>query len=853
MDLTKKLKEIKNQHQDLLKKYEEVVKESDESLALSENEKLKKELEVSNKNLDELDKKIRKLLDENKDLKLSLNEQIIDERLNIIKISKEKLDIYFKKGKDSNLSQLEALKERSKKNIDKVANYLNKDLLNEEQELKKEIEKLNILLDKKLKEHREKILEQERQFYKDFNKDFDELSGDKLDEQTIKKRIKQNKIEMKIGLNWLNRIGILLIIIAIGFFAYYNRGNIPDEAKGSLFFLLGVAFLTGGEILYRKKGFIFSKGLLGGGIGILYSSIFFSYFTLKILNMNIALMIAVVVTLTAIVLALRYNSKTIISVGLAGGYLPFIAYLIAEGGFEGSLFYYAMVYLFILNLLVIVISFFKNWSLPNYISFILNIPALIYLVFWCSEEYIGLIYACLTFTMYFVATLAYPLKNKKSLKVLDIVLLGLNTFLSTLIIYLLLKKMGLTGYSGYLALGFCLLYVCLGYFINKKLQKEKTSVFLFYLTALTFAVLMIPFQFGMAWATIGWLVEGVLLTVFGYLKDEKWVERAGWIIFGLCLIIFYYFEVLIRLTSVKLFDVKYTFIIMGILLSYIIYQVGIIKNKTPELSVRGKFIKYLKYFAILNLYFFLLYISQKYFKKLIYDNFNADHSIFLFYRMIIFTTITMGMGFIISNIKFIYDKVIKIASIVLYIIGDLVIINLLLFMPVLEFGDFGNNLIRFVSMVVLIFYNLIILLNIRYLIILMLKRINASFEYYPLWLGIILFGNITAFILMQASLQNVSLIISFVYIFLALAFISYGFYKRYIYIRFLGLGLIFFTLIKTLIFDILMRPYFLDITGKIIAFFGFGVLLLIISFIYQVINKKVESRYGEGKKVNEEK
>ena len=848
MDLTKKLQDIKNQHQILLKKYEEVIKKSDESLVFSENEKLKKELEFSNKKFNDFDKKAKKLLDENKDLKLSLNEQIIDERLNIIKISKAKLDLYFKKEKDSNFNQLEYLKEKSRKDIDKVASYLNKGLLKEEKELKKEIEKLNILLDRKIKEQREKILEEEKKFYKDFNKDFDDLSKDKLDEQTVKKRIKQNKIEMKIGLNWLNRIGIVLIIIAVGFFAYYNRGNIPNEAKGSLFFMLGVVFLIGGEILYRKNIFVFSKGLLGGGIGILYSSIFFSYFTLEILSMNIALFIAVIVTLTAIVLALRYNSKTIISVGLVGGYLPFIAYLIAEGGFKGNLFYYAMGYLFILNLLIIIISFYKNWSLPNYISFILDIPALIYLVFWCPKEYIGLIYACLTFTMYLFITLAYPLKNKKNLKVLDIILLGLNTFLSTLIIYLLLEKMKLVDYRGYLALGFCLLYVGIGYFINKKMQNEKTSIFLFYLTALTFAVLMIPFQFGMAWATIGWLVEGVLLTVFGYLKNEKWIERAGWIIFGICLIIFYYYEMLIKLTGVKLFDLKYTFIIGGVLLSYVIYQLGIIKNKTPELSIRGKFIKYLKYFTIFNLYFFLNYISQKYFKELIYDNVKINYSMFIFYKLIIFTTITMGLGFVISNIKYIYDTVIKIFSIILYILGDLIIIYMLLFMPVLKFTEFDYNLIKYITLAVLIIYNLIILLNIRYLIILLLKRASVNFEYYPLWLGIILFGNITAFIIIQTNFQNVSLIISFIYIFLALAFISYGFYKRYIYIRFLGLGLIFFALIKTLIFDIFMRPYFLDITGKIIAFFGFGVLLLVISFIYQVINKKVESKYGEGKK-----
>ncbi len=845
MDLTKKLKEIKNLQQDLIKKYEEAIKDSDESLALPENERLKKEVENNNKKIKELEDKIMKLSDENKDLKLSLNEQIIDERLNIIKISKEKIDLYFKKEKDSSINQLERIKEKSKNHIDKISNYLQKELLGEEKELTQEIEKLNALFDKKVKEHRKKILEQEKQFYKEFNKDTDEVSGEKLDEEAIKKRIKQNKIEMKIGLNWLNKIGILLIIIAIGYFAYYNRENLPNELKGSLFFLTGIIFIISGEIFYRKKIFVFSKGLLGGGIGILYSSIFFSYFTLKIISMNIALLIAVIVTLASLVLALRYNSKTIISLSLAGGYLPLIAYIIAENGFKGDLFYYAMIYLFILNLLVLIISFFKNWTYPNYISFVLNIPSLLYLVFYCPKEYIGLIYACITFSMYLVITLAYPLINKKSLKPLDIILLGLNTFFSTLIIYLLLEKMKLTGYQGYLALVFCLLYSGLGYFINKVMQKEKTSIFLFYLTALTFAVLMIPFQFGVAWMSIGWLVEGVLLTIFGYLKNEKWIERAGWIIFGLCLVIFYYYEMLIRLTGVDFFDLKYSFIIAGIFLCYIIYQIGIIKNKIHLLSARGRFIQFLKYFTIINLYIFLLYISLKYFKKLIYDNHIINFDIFVFYRFIIITSITMLLSYIISNIKYIYDAVIKIISIILYLFGDILIIILILFMPIINLTGFENNLIKFISIGVLAVYNLIILFNIRYLIISILKRNHINFEYYPLFFGMILFGNITSFMLIQTNLENISLIISFIYIILALLFISYGFYKKYIYIRFLGLGLIFFTLIKLLIFDILLRPDFLDITGKIISLFGFGVLLLVISFIYQIINKKVEDKFGE--------
>lgn len=84
---------------------------------------------------------------------------------------------------------------------------------------------------------------------------------------------------MKIGLNWINRLGILLLILAVGAgFRYSYSTWFNDYMKGSAFFLLGAIMLGGGEWLFRKGRGAFALGLIGGGVSVLYGSVFYSYF-----------------------------------------------------------------------------------------------------------------------------------------------------------------------------------------------------------------------------------------------------------------------------------------------------------------------------------------------------------------------------------------------------------------------------------------------------------------------------------------------------------------------------------------------------------------------------------------------
>ena len=213
--------------------------------------------------------------------------------------------------------------------------------------------------------------------------------------------------------------------------------------------------------------------------------------------------------------------------------------------------------------------------------------------------------------------------------------------------------------------------------------------------------------------------------------------------------------------------------------------------------------------------------------------------IFNFYRLILVAIITMGLGLILLKIKFFYDKVVKVFSTVLYVIGSVICISLILAKPLLGYNFLNfvdNNFLEYLSLTILIAYNIIVIFSIRDLIIRFVKYYHHSSEIYPLLLNIFLMGNITIFLIRQLNLEHISIIISFAYLFLAIASIIYGFIRRYIYIRFFGLGLIVFSLL-ILFINIF---HLANIPGRIITFFGFGMLLLLISFIYQSVSKKME-------------
>lgn len=834
-EIKDKLHKLKEDQKNLLSKYESLVTEYDSVDVINENSELKREVDDKKKRLKDLEKKYSKVISENQHLRVSLQEQILDEKLNILKISQQKLNTYFQDQSNSSQNKLVAFEKKTKQQILQMQNRASKQLDEDKTILLEQLEHVELVLQEKIRIQREQLKHEELSLSSHITSQTEELASDEVSEEMLKKRMKQNQIEMKIGLNWLNKIGIILILFGVAAASKYTYSTwFNDYLKGISFFILGALLLAGGEWSYRKIKNVFATGLLGGGISVLYGAVFYSYFQLNIINMNVGILLSIMITLTAIVLSLRYHSKTICSLGLIGGYLPLFSFILAFG-LEGKSFYAAMVYLLLLNASIVFISFWKSWSIVHYISFFLHVPSIFYLVYHAPSETISILYTLLAFLMYLVVTLAYPFKYKIALLKMDVAFLGLNTLFSCFILYFLFDKAGLNDYRGLLALAFSLVYVGLGQLIHKVMRNEKYTMILFYSTSLTFAVLMIPFQFGVQWLALGWLIEGIILVIYGFKNRIKSMELAGWGIFLLCIGVFYFFDAFqihqLYATAVPFFDFKYFAVMLGMVLVTLFYLIE--QKKTQHgtsLFVRDK-INYFKYFTMINLWFYFLYTSWK-----IYDHwiqYNFYH--FDFYKLILTAFITIGLAYTLKKVTLLYDKVVGYFSLLLYVIGYLICLVITVSMPLLRPDYVDNSYLDYFALFILISYNLFVLISVRELLIGVIKEKYKNIEWAPAILSLYLLGLITAFLIVQFRLGDVNLLFSFIYLLLAISYILYGFRKKYTLVRRIGLGLAILSTTKLFIYDL----SFLDTGSKIIAYFCFGVILLGISFIYQKISNKM--------------
>jgi len=117
------------------------------------------------------------------------------------------------------------------------------------------------------------------------------------------------------------------------------------------------------------------------------------------------------------------------------------------------------------------------------------------------------------------------------------------------------------------------------------MPKEKQVTTFVYLTGLTFVVLIIPFQFGKVWLSLGWLIEGVALLSYGICKEIKRFKKAGIAISFLCLLTFLSFDV--SLIQDSLFTFKYFAITLGsiIILGALIYKKNLASKESKLFSM----------------------------------------------------------------------------------------------------------------------------------------------------------------------------------------------------------------------------------------------------------------------------
>ncbi|MGJ8684877.1 MAG: DUF2339 domain-containing protein [Nonlabens sp.] len=341
--------------------------------------------------------------------------------------------------------------------------------------------------------------------------------------------LRKSNLEKFIGENLLNKIGILILVIGIGIGAKYSIENelISPLTRIILGYVSAIGLLGFG-IKLKKKYEAYSAVLVSGAIVTLYFITFFAYSFYDLIPQTVAFILMVLFTCFTVVASLNYNRQIIAHLGLVGAYaVPFL--LSNDSGRVEVLFSYIA----IINIGILIIAFKKYWKPLYYSAF--GMTWLIYFS-WFIMDYsdekhfsLALGFLFVFYIIFYLTFLAYKLVKKEAFNMVDIILLFANSFIFYGIGYAILNGND-TGEHllGLFTLVNALLHFTVAVVIYKQSLSDKKLFYYATALVLTFITIAVPVQLDGNWVTLMWTALAVLLFWFGTTKNISIYEKLSY-------------------------------------------------------------------------------------------------------------------------------------------------------------------------------------------------------------------------------------------------------------------------------------------------------------------------------------
>lgn len=388
---------------------------------------------------------------------------------------------------------------------------------------------------------------------KEINNDKNGFKSEQQNYYQVKtKQPKQaDELEFRIGGIWLNRIAIILIVIGTAFFLKYAFDNnwVGPITRVIIGVAFGISFLVAGEVFQNKKYSIFAQGLTGGGIAILYFSIFAGYYFFKdqnIIPYPAAMILMVLITATAVVLSVKYDSMAIALLGLFGGFLTPFMLATNDKNYFGL-----FTYLLILNIGILSISYYKKWSLLSILSFfmteIILFASLISYFYEIKERFLfSETFFTIFFIMYLLIPLVYAAVRSEKVTPGQITLLTFNTIFYTIASFIMITAV-YSRFNGLFAVLMAAIFFGVGCWFNSINSEDKSTRVLLFGTAITFITLAVPLQMYkytvLDFITMGWVIESIILLYASFKIESSKMRKAAVIIMSITALKFFMFGI----------------------------------------------------------------------------------------------------------------------------------------------------------------------------------------------------------------------------------------------------------------------------------------------------------------------
>ena len=346
-------------------------------------------------------------------------------------------------------------------------------------------------------------------------------------------------LELRIGSQWLNRVGIVAVLVGVSLFLKYAiEGKwVGPAGRISIGLLAGIVVITWSE-RFRVHGYrLFSFSLKALALGILYLSLWAAFQVYDLISWTVAFTAMVTVTVSTIALALWQGAEVLALFALIGGFATPLLLYTGENR-EIQLF----TYLALLNSATLVLAGARPWRRLLLVSLLATLTLYFtwYSIFYRRCELaLTVEFATLFFVIFAITPLVQSVckpevSGRSSTVLFASSLTGMAYFLE---LYLVLGRMDRTA-AAWCTLALAGFYVFLAGFFGMKTGGQLGSALrhLHLALSIVFITLAIAIRFESQWISIGWFVEAAGLVTIGFWWRSSFVRWQALVLIAITIV-----------------------------------------------------------------------------------------------------------------------------------------------------------------------------------------------------------------------------------------------------------------------------------------------------------------------------
>ncbi len=312
-------------------------------------------------------------------------------------------------------------------------------------------------------------------------------------------------LEESVVGTWFPRLGALALLLGVGFGFKYavDRGWLGPGARVGLGVALGLAMLLIGETTKRRDWAGYAQAVTGGGVAVLYLTIWASFELYHMLPGLVAFGLLTGISTTAAVLALRHDSMALAVLATLGGFLnPIVvgrSTLDVEEGYG---------YTVALDIGVLALASVRRWRLLEKVAFVGSWT--LYGLSQASGSR-GMIFATTIFVLFGSVPYLHSVARRRLAAPQDVVQMATNGA-----VYYAVSFGNLASDQGALTLALCGIYLLQGLAVLVVARNDGLLRLGTFGPAVTLFTMWIFLEGDPTWLPALWAGEGLALTLIGY-------------------------------------------------------------------------------------------------------------------------------------------------------------------------------------------------------------------------------------------------------------------------------------------------------------------------------------------------